>query len=48
MVVDLANWLRFFVRAAMSLAIDGVVGLAISGAISMGTDIAVGFSGLFL
>ena len=44
MVVDLAGWPRFFVGAAMGLAI----GLAINGAILTGADVAVGFSELFL
>ena len=42
-----AGWPRFFVRATVGLAIGlgGVDGLAIGGAIWMGADVAVGFSG---
>ena len=48
MVVDLANQPDFFVRAVISLDIGRIVGLAISGAISIETDIVVGFFELFL
>ena len=48
MVMDLVGQPRFFIGAAMSLVIDGMVGLAIGGAVSTGTDVAVGFSGLSL
>ena len=47
-VVDLANQPDFFVRAIVSLDISRVVGLAISGAISIETDIVDGFFELFL
>ena len=47
-VVVLACRPRFFVGAAMGLAISEAMGLAIGGAVSMGTDVAVGFSGLSL
>ena len=47
-VVDLTDWPRFYIRAAIGLGIDKVVGLAIGGTISTGTDIAVGFFGLSL
>ena len=39
---------RFFVGAAVSLAIGGAVGLAIGGAVLTGTDVAIGFSRLSL
>ena len=48
MVVVLVGRPRFFVEAAVGLAIGGAVGLAIGEAVLMGTDIAVGFSGLSL
>ena len=48
MVIVLAGWPRFFVGAAIGLAIGGAVGLAISGAILTGTDVDIGFSELFL
>ena len=48
MVVVLADQPRFFVGAAVGLAISRTVGLAIGGTVLTGTDIAVGFSGLFL
>ena len=48
MVVDLADQPRFFVRATMGLGISKVVSLAIGKAVSTGTDVAIGFSGLFL
>ena len=47
-VVDLADWLRFFIGAVVSLGIDKAVNLAIGRAISMKTNIAVGFFGLSL
>ena len=47
-MVDLADQLRFFIGAAIGLGIGEPIGLAINGAISMGTDIAVGFFGLSL
>ena len=56
MVVVLTSWPRFFVRAAVGLAIGKAVGLAIGGAVSLaigeavltGIDVTVGFSGLSL
>ena len=48
MVVNLAGWPHFFIGAAIDLNIGKVVGLAIGGAISIGTDIAVSFFGLSL
>ena len=48
MVVVLAGRSRFFIGASMGLTIGGAVGLAISGDVSTGTDIAVGFFGLSL
>ena len=47
-VVDLADRPRFFVEAAVGLAISEVVGLAIDKAILIGTDVAIGFFGLSL
>ena len=47
-VVDLAVWSRFFVKAAMGSALGRAVGLAIGGAVSTGADVAIGLSGLFL
>ena len=47
-VVDLADRSHFFVRAAVGLIISGAVGLAIGGAILIGTNIAIGSSGLSL
>ena len=47
-MMDLANWPRFFVRAAVGLAIDRAVGLAIGEAVLTKIDVAVGFSGLSL
>ena len=46
--MDLADRPYFFVRATMSLDINGTVGLAIGEAVSTETDIVVGFSELFL
>ena len=46
-MVDLAGQPCFFVRAVVGLGIGKTVGLAIDGAILMGTDIAVGFLGCF-
>ena len=50
MVVDPAGGPRFFVGAVVALAIGlgGADGLAISGAVSIEADVAVGFSGLSL
>ena len=48
MVVDLAGRPRFFIRAVIGLGISRVVGLAIGGAVLIGTDVAIGFSELFL
>ena len=47
-VVDLAGQPRFFVRAAVGLAISKAMGLAISEAILTKTNITIGFSGLSL
>ena len=47
-MVVLAGQSYFFVRAAVGLAISGVVGLAIGGAVLTGTDVTIGFSGLSL
>ena len=44
----LAGQPRFFVEAAVGLAIGKIVDLAIGGIVSTGTDIAVGFFELFL
>ena len=43
--MDSANWPYFFVRAAMSLVISGVMGLAIGKVVSMRANIAVSFLG---
>ena len=57
MVMDLTGWPRFFVGAAMdpvgwprflAIGLGGADGLAIGGAVSTGSDVAVGFSGLSL
>ena len=48
MVVDPTGWPRFFVWATVGLAGWPCVGLAIGGAVSMGREVAVGFSGLSL
>ena len=45
-VVDLASQSHFFIEAAMGLGIGRVIGLVISRAILIGTDIIVGFSRL--
>ena len=45
-MVDEAGRPRFFVKAAIGLGIDGVIDIAIGGAVSTGIDIAVGFSRL--
>ena len=47
-VIDLASQPRFFVGAAMGLAINRLIGLAIGGAILTKADVVVNFSGLFL
>ena len=47
-MVDLADQPHFFVGVAVGIGIGGAVGLAIGGAVLTGTDVAVGFSGLFL
>ena len=49
-VMDPINWPRFFVRAVVGLAVglSEVDGLAISGAVSTGLNVAVGFSELSL
>ena len=44
----LASQPRFFVRTAVGLAINGMMGLAIGEAILTGTNVAIGFFGLFL
>ena len=46
--MDLIDRPRFFVGAAMGLAISGIVSLAIDRAILTGADITVGFFGLSL
>ena len=46
--VSLAGWPRFFDGVVVSLVIDGVVGLAIGGAVLTGIDVTVSFSGLSL
>ena len=48
MVIDLAGLPRFFIGAAMGLSIGKVMNLAIGRAVSTGTDVAIGFSRLFL
>ena len=50
MIVSLANWLHFFARAAVGLtdSLDKIVGLAIDRAILSKTNVAIGFSELFL
>ena len=48
MVVNLEGQPRFFVGAAMGLAIGGVVGLAIDSAVLTEMDIAISFSRLSL
>ena len=47
-MVDLISQSCFFVRVAIGLGIGEMVDLTIGGAISIGTDIAVSFSGLSL
>ena len=47
-MVDLAGQPRFFVGVAVGLGIGGAVGLAVDRAVSTGTNVAVGFSGLSL
>ena len=56
-VVDPTGRPRFFVKAAvdpagrlcfLAVGLDGADGLAIGGAVLMGVDVAVGFSGLSL
>ena len=47
-VVDLAGQPHFFIRAAVSLDINGVVSLAIIRAVLIRTNIAIGFFGLSL
>ena len=47
-VIVLVSQPRFFVGVAMALAIGRAVSLAIGGVVSMGTDVAIGFFGLFL
>ena len=47
-VVDLADWPHFFDEAAVGFAIGRAIGLAISGAVLTGTNIAIGFSRLSL
>ena len=48
MVIDLASRPRFFVGDIMSLGINRAVDLAISKAILIRTNVAIGFSGLSL
>ena len=48
MVVVLASQPRFFIGAAVGLAIGGAMGLAIGRAVLTETDVAVGFSELSL
>ena len=47
-MVDLVGWLYFFIEAAVDLDIGKAIGLAIGGAILMGTDVAINFFRLFL
>ena len=56
-MVDPIDWPRFFVGTAvdpagrprfLAVGLGGADGLAIGGAISTGSDVAVGFSGLSL
>ena len=47
-VVDLRGQPHFFIGAAMSLGISRVISLAISRAVLMGTDVAIGFFELSL
>ena len=48
MIVNLVSQPHFFIRAAIGLVIIKMIGLAISRAILTGTDVAIGFSKLFL
>ena len=48
MVINLAGQPCFFVRAVVFFAIGGAMGLVIDGAVLMKTNVAIGFSGLFL
>ena len=47
-MIDLVSQSRFFVGVVMGLSISKVVGLAIGGAVLMGTDIVISFFILFL
>ena len=47
-MMNLASQLYFFIRAAMGLDISRVIGLAISKAVLIRTNVAIDFSGLFL
>ena len=47
-MINLAGRSRFFVRAAVSLSIDRIIGLAINKAVSTRIDIIVGISELSL
>ena len=50
MVLDLANWLGFFVRAVIGLTVGlgGAEGLVIGVAVLTRADVAMGLSGLSL